>query len=149
MVPTRRRNSECIFLFWTGDNNQVPRSCRTALRQVNTRRCDGASALVNVGIFASGLLWGGLHYKYNSTIPDAVKNKVCKWTDLATKYRLSLPQVAYQTLLLVGCGMWSGPVAANACTIAVIDRRTVGCHSNQTGIRWGGTWESPVIGNAF
>jgi len=50
--------------------------------------------IVNVGIFASGLLWGGAHYKYNSKIPDAVKDKVCKWTELAAKYKLSLPQVA-------------------------------------------------------
>lgn len=55
--------------------------------------------ITNVGIFASGLLWGGEHYKY-SGVPDAVKEKVAKWTALAEKYDLSLPQVAFNFAFL-------------------------------------------------
>lgn len=51
-------------------------------------------SVTNVGVFASGLLWGGSHYKYDDAIPDAVKDKVAKWTALASKHGLSLPQVA-------------------------------------------------------
>lgn len=57
----------------------------------------------HVGVFASGLLWGASHYKYDAKIPDAVKDKVSKWTALAEKYELSLPQVALNFSLLPTC----------------------------------------------
>merc|ERR1712113_1232009 len=55
--------------------------------------------VTNVGIFASGILWGGDHYKYGN-IPEEVKAKVAKWTALADKYSLSLPQVAFNFAFL-------------------------------------------------
>jgi len=48
----------------------------------------------NVGVFCSGLLWGGSTYMYGEGIPDSVKEKVTKWTELATKHGLTLPEVA-------------------------------------------------------
>jgi D-threo-aldose 1-dehydrogenase len=48
----------------------------------------------NVGVFASGLLWGGDHYMYDSDVPAEVKEKVARWTALAGKYELALPQLA-------------------------------------------------------
>jgi D-threo-aldose 1-dehydrogenase len=55
--------------------------------------------VTNVGIFASGVLWGGDHYKYGN-IPDSVKEKVTKWKALAEKYGLSLPQLAFNFAFL-------------------------------------------------
>jgi len=51
-------------------------------------------SVTNVGVFASGLLWGGSHYKYDNAIPNVVKDKVAKWSALALKHNLSLPLVA-------------------------------------------------------
>lgn len=56
--------------------------------------------VVNVGVFASGLLWGGDTYKYDSHIPEAVKEKVRKWSELAVKYGFTLPQVAFNFAFL-------------------------------------------------
>jgi len=50
--------------------------------------------ICNVGVFASGLLWGGSHYKYDASIPERVTKKVEAWQELAQKHNLSLPQVA-------------------------------------------------------
>jgi hypothetical protein len=49
---------------------------------------------VNVYICVPGLLWGGEHYMYDSSVPPEVKEKVTKWTALAQKFGLTLPQVA-------------------------------------------------------
>jgi len=57
----------------------------------------------NVGIFCSGLLWGGDHYMYGEGIPDSVKTKVSKWTELAKKHGCSLPQVALCFAFLPTC----------------------------------------------
>merc|ERR1719263_2781009 len=59
--------------------------------------------VANVGVFASGLLWGGKHYRYSEVVPDKVKDKVSKWTMLAEKYKLSLPQVALNFAFLPKC----------------------------------------------
>merc|ERR1719401_149410 len=48
----------------------------------------------NVGVFCSGLLWGGDHYMYGEGVPESVREKVIKWTALAKKYGATLPQVA-------------------------------------------------------
>jgi len=55
--------------------------------------------VTNVGIFASGLLWGGDHYKYGG-VPEEVKEKVTKWKALAEKYKLTLPQLAFNFAFL-------------------------------------------------
>jgi len=55
--------------------------------------------VVNVGIFASGVLWGGDHYKYGD-IPQDVADKVSGWKELADKHNLKLPQVALAFALL-------------------------------------------------
>lgn len=49
--------------------------------------------ITNVGVFASGVLWGGNHYLYGN-VPESVKQICAKWTVLAEKHGLSLPQVA-------------------------------------------------------
>jgi len=49
--------------------------------------------VTNVGIFASGALWGSTHYKYEG-IPPAIVEKIKKWKELSEKYGLTLPQVA-------------------------------------------------------
>merc|ERR1712232_1117715 len=55
--------------------------------------------VANVGIFASGALWGGAHYKYEG-IPQEVAAKVEAWKALSEKYGLALPQVALNFALL-------------------------------------------------
>jgi len=55
--------------------------------------------ITNVGIFASGVLWGGEHYQYGG-VPDEVKAKIEAWTALAAKFELSLPQVAFNFAFL-------------------------------------------------
>lgn len=61
-------------------------------------QCRGVK-VTNVGIFASGALWGSTHYKYEG-IPPEVVEKVRKWKVLAEKYGLTLPQVALNFALL-------------------------------------------------
>jgi len=64
------------------------------------RECQKRNVKVtNVGIFASGVLWGSTHYKY-SGIPAEVVAKVDKWKALAEKYGLPLPQLALNFALL-------------------------------------------------
>lgn len=58
--------------------------------------------VTNVGIFASGILWGSAHYKYDS-VPPEVAEKAAKWKALAEKYGLKLPQVALAFSLLPDC----------------------------------------------
>lgn len=56
----------------------------------------------NVGIFASGVLWGSSHYKYGD-IPAEVAKKVESWETLAVKHGLTLPQLALNFALLPTC----------------------------------------------
>lgn len=55
--------------------------------------------VTNVGIFASGALWGSTHYKYDG-IPPEVADKIKGWKALCEKYNLLLPQVAMNFALL-------------------------------------------------
>merc|ERR1719356_389527 len=55
--------------------------------------------VTNVGIFASGALWGSTHYKYDG-IPPEVAEKVKAWKSLSEKYGFTLPQVALNFALL-------------------------------------------------
>jgi len=55
--------------------------------------------VTNVGIFASGALWGSTHYKYDG-IPTHVADKIKAWKALSEKYGLPLPQVAMNFALL-------------------------------------------------
>jgi len=55
--------------------------------------------VANVGVFASGLLWGGDHYKYSAVPPDVLA-KANKWSDLAARYDVGLAQVALAFALL-------------------------------------------------
>ena len=50
--------------------------------------------VTNVGIFASGLLAGSTHYKYNSNIPQGVKDKQEKWHTLTAKFNIEMIAVA-------------------------------------------------------
>ena len=50
--------------------------------------------VTNVGIFASGLLAGSNNYKYNANIPQDVKDKLEKWHNLCTKYKIEMLTVA-------------------------------------------------------
>jgi D-threo-aldose 1-dehydrogenase len=77
-------------IMLAGCFNLIDNDCVDLLLECQTQEVK----IVNVGVFASGLLWGGEHYKYDSAIPDDVKDKVTKWKALAEKYSLSLPQVA-------------------------------------------------------
>lgn len=52
--------------------------------------------VTNVGIFASGLLVGSTNYKYDSKIPQEVKEKVDKWCALADKYGVKMTTLALQ-----------------------------------------------------
>lgn len=82
--------------------------------------------VVNVGVFAAGLLWGGSHYKYDSNIPDSVKDKVSKWTELVAKYDLSLPQVALNFAFLPeiveSCAFGTSRAAAVEQNIALVGK---------------------------
>merc|ERR1711936_1253491 len=42
--------------------------------------------VTNVGIFASGLLVGSTHYKYDTTLPTHVVDKLDKWTSLCRQH---------------------------------------------------------------
>lgn len=55
--------------------------------------------VTNVGIFASGALWGSTHYKYDG-IPVEVADKIKAWKALSEKYGFTLPQVALNFALL-------------------------------------------------
>jgi len=55
--------------------------------------------VTNVGIFASGALWGSTHYKYDG-IPPEVAEKIKAWKALSDKYGLLLPQVALNFAML-------------------------------------------------
>jgi len=55
--------------------------------------------VTNVGIFASGALWGSTHYKYDG-IPQEVADKIKAWKALSEKYGFKLPQVAMNFALL-------------------------------------------------
>lgn len=68
----------------------IDHDCREMLMECQTQ----GVKIHNVGIFCSGLLWGGSTYMYGDGIPDRVKDKVTKWTALAEKHGLTLPQVA-------------------------------------------------------
>lgn len=68
----------------------IDHDCREMLMECQTQDVK----IHNVGIFCSGLLWGGDNYMYGKGIPDTVKEKVTKWTALAKKHDLTLPQVA-------------------------------------------------------
>ena len=95
--------------------NLIDHSCVSLLLECQQQ----GIKITNVGIFASGLLcgaprclrkprspfahsssrrvscrWGGEHYMYDSSVPEDVKKKVAKWTELAKKHGLTLPQVA-------------------------------------------------------
>jgi len=67
--------------------------------------------VINVGIFASGILWGTANYKYQEA-PAEVSARVARWRELVEEFGLSLPQVALAFALLpeavqrvaVGCG---------------------------------------------
>jgi len=70
--------------------NLIDHDCREMLME-----CQAQGVKIhNAGIFCSGLLWGGNTYKYGESVPDEVREKVSKWTDLAKKHGLTLPQVA-------------------------------------------------------
>ena len=56
--------------------------------------------VTNVGIFASGLLAGSTYYKYNSNIPQDVKDKLEKWHGLCTKYNVEMLTVALHFAIL-------------------------------------------------
>merc|ERR1711865_361874 len=77
-------------IMLAGCFNLIDNNCMDLLLEC---QCQGI-AITNVGVFASGLLWGGGHYKYDASIPDDIKDKVTKWSDLAAKHKLTLPQVA-------------------------------------------------------
>jgi len=66
--------------------------------------------VLNVGVFASGILWGGQHYKYGA-IPAAVRDKAKAWQFLAAEFGFTLPEVAVAFALLP----------------AVVERVAVGC----------------------
>lgn len=53
----------------------------------------------NAGIFASGLLVGGSHYKYASANSEILERRD-RWTKLALKHNVSLPAVAIAFSLL-------------------------------------------------
>ena len=50
-------------------------------------------AVHNAGVFASGLLVGGAHYKY-APAPEHIKAKTAQWQALANAYDVPLPAVA-------------------------------------------------------
>jgi len=52
--------------------------------------------VTNVGIFASGLLVGSTNYKYDSAVPQDVKDKVEKWRAIADKYNVKMITLALQ-----------------------------------------------------
>merc|ERR1712038_1606263 len=54
----------------------------------------------NVGIFASGLLVGSTNYKYDSAVPQDVKDKVDKWKAIADKYNVKMITLALQFAFL-------------------------------------------------
>ena len=64
----------------------------------------------NAGIFASGLLVGGSHYKYGPA-PEEVKQRTERWKELAAKYSLPLPAVAMAFAL--------APEIVGSCAVGV------------------------------
>ena len=54
----------------------------------------------NVGIFAAGLLVGSSNYKYNSNIPENVKDKLQKWQKLSETYNIPMTKLALQFAFL-------------------------------------------------
>lgn len=85
------------------------------------RECQRLGVRVhNVGIFASGFLWGGLHYRYSSEVPKAVVHRVERWRELAARHKIELPRLAMAFALLpevvIRCGIGPaspGQVAGN------------------------------------
>jgi len=81
---------------------------------------DKGIKVTNVGIFASGMLVGSTHYKYDNNLPPQVVQKLNKWTSLCTKYNMKIINVATSFALLpkvvenVAIGMRdAGKVEAN------------------------------------
>ena len=64
----------------------------------------------NAGIFASGLLVGGSHYKYGPA-PDEVKQRTERWKQLADEHGVPLPAVAI--------AFASTPEVVDACAVGV------------------------------
>jgi len=56
--------------------------------------------VTNVGIFASGLLVGSNHYKYDSEFPVEITRKVDQWNELCSEYNVKIIQVAVSFALL-------------------------------------------------
>merc|ERR1712113_1120286 len=56
--------------------------------------------VTNVGIFASGLLVGSTHYKYDTTLPTNVVDKLDKWTSLCQQHDVPVIHVAVCFALL-------------------------------------------------
>ena len=64
----------------------------------------------NAGVFASGLLVGGSHYKYGPP-PDEVKQRTERWKLLAEEHGVPLPAVAI--------AFATTPAVVDACAVGV------------------------------
>ena len=64
----------------------------------------------NAGVFASGVLVGGSHYKYGPA-PDEIKRRIEKWNVLARAYDIPLPAIALAFAL--------APEVVDSCAVGV------------------------------
>lgn len=82
-------------IMMAGCFNLIDQDGLTLLQECQSR----GVKVTNVGIFASGALWGSTHYKYDG-IPVEVADKIKAWKALSEKYGFTLPQVALNFALL-------------------------------------------------